>query len=610
MNWVMVAWPMIAGACLTLAAVHLLVWLKDRQTRANLAFAGLAVCVACIAAFELAMTRAQTPAGFVAMRSWMLVPVFVGFVCILAFVRLHFRAGRLWLAHAAWSVRLAGLLFNSVSPPHLFYREVTGLRQVGFFGAPISVAEGTPSGWLWLNQLSVLLLLAFVADATIALWRRGGAVDRRRAAIVGGSLMFFVLVAGTLMALVSWQVLPAPYLVSPIFLIMVFAMGYELSRDVLRAARLALALRENEHHMELAAGAARLGLWTWDMVRDDIYATDIARELYGFSPMDRLDFRRFLESVHPDDRGSVSRAVAEALRGGGAFESVYRVVRSGGAELWIAARGRIEFNDDKQPLRMRGISIDITERRRVELEAAQHRSELAHLTRVHSVSELSGSLAHELNQPLGIILSNAQAAQHLLAHDPPDVAEVRDILADIVAADRRAGDVIQRLRALLKRGEVSFQSVSLTEIVEEVLHLASADLIGRGVVVTRELASDLPLVNGDRVQLQQILLNLVSNATDAMALNAPGTRALHLTSERYANAVRVSVRDRGVGLPSDTERLFNPFFSTKPQGLGMGLAICRSIAKAHDGRLWAEPDPDRGAVFHFELPAIQATHCP
>jgi signal transduction histidine kinase len=604
MSWITVVWPIIVGACLTLAAMHLLVWMKDRRAGASFAFAGIAVCVACIAAFELALTRAETPEQFSSLRSWSLAPVFVGFICILIFVRMHLQAGRLWLAHLTWVVRLAGLIFNSISPPHLFYRELTGVRQVDFFGATVTVAQGVPSPWLWLDQLSVLLLVTYVIDAACTGWSRGGVVERRRAAVVGGSLVFFLFVAGSLMTLASWLVIAAPYLVAPAFMIMVCAMGYELSRDVLRATQLARDLRESERRMELAAGAARLGLWTWDMVRDEIWATDKALELYGLIHSDRLNFQRFLQSLHPDDQEPVNQAVAKATKDGGDFESEYRVMLPGRGERWLAARGRVEFDDKKQPVRMRGISIDITERRRTEQEVAQHRAELAHLTRVHTLGELSGSLAHELNQPLGIILTNAQAARHLLEREPPDVPEVRDILGDIVAADLRAGEVIQRLRALLKRGEISLQPVSLNDVIDEVLKLANSDLIGRGVVVDRDLAAVLPQVNGDRVQLQQLLLNLVVNAADAMVLNTPGARRLHLKTELQSEMVRASVRDEGIGLPADPERLFEAFFSTKSHGLGMGLTICRSIAKAHRGNLWAQPHPGGGAVFNLELPVV------
>jgi len=248
------------------------------------------------------------------------------------------------------------------------------------------------------------------------------------------------------------------------------------------------------------------------------------------------------------------------------------------------------------------VIVDITARRQAEQEARRHRDELAHVTRVTTLSELSGSLAHELNQPLAIILANAQAAQRLMAQSPPDLAEVKDILSDIVDEDRRAGEVIRRLRALLKRGETKMLPVSFNEIATEVLHLTHADLIGRGVTVSRAFAQKLPLVAGDRVQLQQVLLNLVLNAADAMAANSAGSRQIQVTTSANGGVARLSVRDGGCGLPEDVEKLFEPFFTTKPHGLGMGLAICRSIVSAHGGRLKAEPHPDRGAVFNLEIP--------
>jgi two-component system sensor kinase FixL len=253
------------------------------------------------------------------------------------------------------------------------------------------------------------------------------------------------------------------------------------------------------------------------------------------------------------------------------------------------------------------VIVDITERREAEEEARRHRDELAHVTRVTTLSELSGSLAHELNQPLAIILANAQAAQRLLAQSPPDLAEVKDILADIVDEDRRAGEVIQRLRALLKRGETKMLPVSFNEIATEVLHLTHADLIGRGVTVARALAPTLPLVAGDRVQLQQVLLNLVLNAADAMVLNPPGSRQIHVATSVEGDVARLSVRDGGCGLPEDVEQLFEPFFTTKQHGLGMGLAICRSIVRGHGGRLRAQPHPERGAIFHLEIPICPST---
>jgi C4-dicarboxylate-specific signal transduction histidine kinase len=248
---------------------------------------------------------------------------------------------------------------------------------------------------------------------------------------------------------------------------------------------------------------------------------------------------------------------------------------------------------------------DITAQKRGEKEVEELRNNLVHMTRVNTMSVLSGSLAHELNQPLGIILTNAQAAQDMLLEEQPDIAEVQAALTSIIAADRRAGDVIRQLRALLKRGQLAIKLLSLNEVIEEVLHLAHSDLIGRGVSVVHELAQDLPAVPGDRVHLQQLVLNLLLNGAEAMADNEPGSRRIYLRTEAKGNVVHFSVRDEGCGLPPDTNQIFDPFFTTKREGLGMGLPICSSIVAAHNGRIWAEPGLDRGAAFHVELPVTE-----
>jgi signal transduction histidine kinase/ligand-binding sensor domain-containing protein len=236
-------------------------------------------------------------------------------------------------------------------------------------------------------------------------------------------------------------------------------------------------------------------------------------------------------------------------------------------------------------------------------EIHKQREEIAHLSRVAALNELSGSLAHELNQPLAIILSNAQAAQRLLQRTPVAVDEVHEILTDIVAEDRRAGLVIQRLRAMLKRGESALQPERITAIVEDVLTLVRSDFINRGVTAQTSFADDLPPVMADRIQIQQVLLNLITNACDAMASNEPRLRRLFIATSESDGHARVTVTDEGCGLPSnEPDRVFNAFFTTKDYGLGMGLAICKSIAHAHNGNLTAEPNTPRGTSFHLTLP--------
>jgi PAS domain S-box-containing protein len=250
------------------------------------------------------------------------------------------------------------------------------------------------------------------------------------------------------------------------------------------------------------------------------------------------------------------------------------------------------------------IARDITARKRAQAEALKHRAELTHLSRVTMLGELSGSLAHELNQPLTAILSNAQAAQRFLTHDNVDLEEVRDILGDIVDQDKRAGEVIHRLRLLLKKGEVEQQPLNVNNVVEEVLKLIRGDLANHGVTTLAKLAPDLPTVKGDRVQLQQVLLNLVMNACDAMDGNASSDRQIVVSTELADGAgICFSVSDSGPGMTGgDLEQVFEPFFTSKVHGLGLGLSVCRSIIAAHGGKLWAVNNPEKGATFRFTLP--------
>jgi C4-dicarboxylate-specific signal transduction histidine kinase len=252
-----------------------------------------------------------------------------------------------------------------------------------------------------------------------------------------------------------------------------------------------------------------------------------------------------------------------------------------------------------------GIGRDITDLKVADMEVEQRRKEVTHLTRVAILGELSGALAHELNQPLTAILSNAQAAQRLLTRTPSDLAVVGEILDDIVADDLRAGEVITRLRALLKRGEASFKPLDINDVATEVLALARSELIERHVTVSTRLTPGLPAILGDRVQLQQIMLNLLLNACEAMSSRRSGARMLTVSTALDGDGVLLtSIADRDNGVPPDAaERLFEPFFTTKPQGLGLGLSICRSIIAAHGGRLWADNNPEGGATFTFALPA-------
>jgi len=233
----------------------------------------------------------------------------------------------------------------------------------------------------------------------------------------------------------------------------------------------------------------------------------------------------------------------------------------------------------------------------------QHEAELARVSRVSLLGELSTSLAHELKQPLAAILTNAQAAVRFLNNNPDDLTEVREILHDIADSDRRASEIISRMRVMMKKGDARLESRDLNADIEDVLRLLRSDLVSRNVRTTTILAPDLPAVSGDHVQLQQVMLNLIVNGCDAMQGTPPDQRMLEIATTRNSDGeVCVAIADRGFGIPPGMEeRIFETFYSTKESGLGMGLAICRAIIKVHGGRLWAENNPGRGATFNFTI---------
>jgi two-component system sensor kinase FixL len=251
---------------------------------------------------------------------------------------------------------------------------------------------------------------------------------------------------------------------------------------------------------------------------------------------------------------------------------------------------------------------DITDRKRAELDAAAQRQELAHLNRVLILAEQSGALAHELSQPLAAILANAQAARHLLDRTPLDLEELRATLDDVIKSDKRAGTVIHRLRELLKKSNAVLQPLDLNEVTREVLDLTHSDLLLRRMPITTALSPAIPPVLGDRVQLQQVILNLVINACDAMSTVEPAERELKLTTVADDECVQIAISDRGVGIPDgQLDSVFDPFVTHRPQGLGLGLAISRSIVVAHHGRIQAENNADRGATFRCFLPLANGT---
>jgi two-component system sensor kinase FixL len=605
MTWIEIAWIAMSAASLMLGVIHLFVWVKYRAQRAHLLFFALAASATAFGGFELAMMHAASAAAYATTLRWAHVPLALVVLSMVWFVRFHFDAGRLWLAWAACGFRLLGLALNFTTGVNINFSDVASLDRLALWSGAVVVGPvGSANPLAIVPQIGNLLLIAFVVDASVTLWRRGDADARRRAAIVGGGVVACVVAVAGLAALITLGWVHAPTIVMPGVFLIVLAMGYELGWDLIAAAQLAERLRASEVRFRAVVEAVPSAILLVDGAGRIALANAQAETMFGYprallltTPVDRLLPERF-------------RAAHAPLRGSYADQPRTRAMATG-RELFARRQDGGEFPvevalspvDTPTGLFVLASVIDIGARKALERAAAAQHDELAHLSRVAMLGELSGSLAHELNQPLTAILSNAQAAQRFLAQRPPRVDQIDEILADIVKSDHRARAVIQRLRAMLRKEESRLQALDLNDLVEESLRLMRSDLLNRGVTVVVDLEPGLPVVSGDRNQLQQVLLNFLMNACDAMDAQPQSERRLRVVSRASApGRVEIAVSDRGAGIaPSDLERIFEPFVTTKAKGLGLGLAICRSIVDAHGGRLWATNGADGGATLHCEL---------
>ena len=369
------------------------------------------------------------------------------------------------------------------------------------------------------------------------------------------------------------------------------------------------ALRESENLMRLAAEAANLAMWVWDVSGNDVWMTERGRSLFGLEPGGRLDFAATFDRVYQEDRPARDAAMEEALRTRGEYDVQYRVQAADGAVRWIHGRGRCVEPDDGAGPKLFGVSMDVTARKQAEASAAQKRAELEHVARVATIGELTATLTHELQQPLAAILINSHVVERLLNSPEPDLQGARSTLADVRDVTERASEVIAGLRAMLKRdsaaaGATNVDVNNVIRIVERVTH-GDANL--HQVAVHLDLAADVGPVKGDSVQLQQVILNLMLNAFSAMSEAGPGARRLVVRTRKVdPSDVVVEVRDSGTGIAAERlESIFEPFITSKPEGLGMGLSICRSIIERHGGRISAANNPDRGATFSITLPVAR-----
>jgi two-component system sensor kinase FixL len=604
MSYVTILWSSCAAAALLLALLHGLAWIYDRRAYANLAFAFAALSLCGGAVVELAALRTDSAEQWGNLIWWEQFAVFGLVVGVAAFLRLYLRAGHLWLLLSLIAVRSLVLLLNLASDPNINFERIDSVRQIPFLGEQVTVVGSAVTGpYQWLALTAVILFTLFMLDVGITLVRRNGPGDRRIAAMILAPVFVSITLSSLLTQMVIWRVVDLPILLVPPFVIAMVAMAFELSRDVLHASRLARDLRESERRLDLAASAAGAGLWAWDAATGRVWATERARTTMGFEPDSDIDLADVLRSAHSDDISEVMAALEQALKRGGEHALQFRIASPTGSTRWIVMSGTVDLRNNGAPELVRGVVRDVTNQHLAEQEVNELRQKLAHAGRVTMLGQLASALAHELSQPLSAIQHNIETAQILLQRDPVDMRLLREIIDDVLRDDRRAADVLQRLRTWLKQGRINMEIVDINELAQDVVALVRADATIKHVAIDLSVPGTLPPVRADRVHLSQVLLNLIMNAMEAVTAHTGAQRRVsveaHVGTDRCCE---ITVTDTGPGIPPDQlDRIFEPFVTAKPNGMGIGLSISRSIVEAHGGRLWAE-NGARGATFHFTVP--------
>jgi PAS domain S-box-containing protein len=365
-------------------------------------------------------------------------------------------------------------------------------------------------------------------------------------------------------------------------------------------------LQQSESYLAEAQRLTHTGSWVWRVAgREALHLSEEWYRIHGFDSEKGMPaWEERLQRVHPEDRAKWRGAIDRAIDKKGDYEVEFRILLPDGTVKYIHTVGHPVLNASGDLVQFVGSSMDISASKRAEEALRQAQADLARVNRVTTMGELTASLAHELNQPIAAAVTNANTCLRWLTRDHPDVEEARAAAMRIVKDGTRAADIISRIRLLFKKGTPQREPEDVNEVIREMIVLLGGETTRYSISIRTDLAADLPQVMGDRVQLQQVLMNLMINGIDAMK-DVDGTRELAIKSQRGENEeVVLSVTDSGVGLPPhQADQIFNAFFTTKPHGTGMGLRISRSIIESHGGRLWAADNSPRGASFYFTLPA-------
>lgn len=582
----------LSGIC-AYAAVHhgLIAWRRPVQ-RTHLWFALLCLLVACYVIAKAGAYVADSAEMLVAMRRVEITFVVMLFPVLTWFIGEYTGDRSRWLAVSISGFFFVILVANLLLPYGIQFIEFPRLERLALpWGEQIvDLRVHRRSAWHNAGWLGIAAVFAYGIYSCVRQYRDGA---HRRPLTLALALALFGLFV-LLNRLINHGFIPFAHVAEFGFLSLVGVMSHGLTRE----------LRESERRIQAVLDNVPAVVYLKDLNGRYLLINRQYEELFHVttaSVAGKTDHDLFSA-----EQADVSRANdRRVLESGRPLEFEEVADKDGTVRTYFSLKFPLLYSDGT-PYAVCSVSRDITERKQAESELQRHREALAHVTRVSTLGELSASLAHELNQPLAAILSNAQAGLRFLDRGNQDLQEFRELLQDIVHDDKRASAVISGLRSLARREQTQRERVDLAATLREILELLHSELLARQFQVETDFADGCAVL-ADKAQIQQVVLNLVMNAVEAMEAEPAHRRHLHISmSCTGRDEVQVALRDSGVGIPTEKlDKVFDPFWTTKRQGMGMGLAVCRSIIEAHGGEIWVERNAERGVTFYFKLPALR-----
>ena len=583
--------------------LHVLLCFKDRRNPSYYFSTLMAMSAGSSAILELALLQAQSTEAYAQLLKLEVTSIYVLLIPMVWLVSIQLGSYQRWLAYVITAIWSVALVFNFLSPGSLVYEQVSEInRSMTFWGEHYGVGSGPANPWNMLANLGVVLIIVYVILIARKAWQQG---SERRAITLGGSIVVFMLLAGTHSMLVDNGIVSTPYMVSFAYLAIVLAMSYELVDQAIQVPVLNREIAINQKRWQDLLENVQLAVIAVDNDGIITYANPYLQKLTGYSEPELI--QKYAAMLLPAaEQASLRDRLQQALLEGPRPHSQWRIVCASGEERYLVWSSVRQFDSEGRVAGLVSVGTDITDQLQAQHDLQQSQQEMERILRANLLGELASTLAHELNQPLAAILSNAQAARRMLAKNKLEETMLAEILDDIVRDDKRAGEVIHGVRAMLRHGEVSREQLAVSDIVDEVVRIVKTEADTQGIRLTLTMAPELPPVQVNKIEIQQVLMNLIVNAMRIQLAKPRQERFVHVQVTSENDQINFTVRDRGPGIKTEAmDKIFEPFFTTRREGLGMGLALSRRIVQAHGGRIWAENHPEGGAVFSFTIPVME-----